>query len=90
MPLSIKSVKHALGSKLLNIQGKGAEVREYSDKLDICKSAGSGEIYPGVLQVPAEVISELLAIISESLWRMSEVPADGRKANTEPVFEKGK
>lgn len=83
-------MKHTLGSKSLTIQGKGAEVKEYSDKLDICKSAGPREIHPGVLQVLAEVISELLAIISESSWRMSEVPADGRKANTEPVFEKGK
>lgn len=83
-------MKRTPGSKLLNIQGTDAEVKEYSDKLDICKSAGPRGIHPGVLQVLAEVISELLAIISESLWRMSEVTADGRKANTEPVFEKGK
>lgn len=36
------------------------------------------------------MISELLAIISESSWRMGEVPEDGRKANTVSIFEKGK
>lgn len=79
-----------LGSKLFNIQEKGVQVKEYSDKLDIFKSAGPDEIHLGVLQELAEMISELLAIISESSWRMGEVPEDGRKANTVPIFKKGK
>lgn len=69
---------------------KGAQVKEYSDKLYVFKTAEPDEIHPGVLQELAGVISELLAIISESLWRMGEVPKDGRKANTVPIFEKGK
>lgn len=74
-----------LGSKLFNIQEKGAQVKEYSDK-----SGGPDEIHLGVLQELAEVISELLEIISESSWRMGEVPEGGGKANTVPIFEKGK
>lgn len=75
---------------MFNLQEKGAQVKEYSDKLDIFKSAGPDEIHPGVLQELAEVISELLAIISESSWRMGEVPEEARKANTVPIFKKGK
>jgi len=49
---------------LFNLQEKGAQVKEYSDNLDIFKSVGPDEIHPGVLQKPVEVTSELLAIIS--------------------------
>lgn len=76
-----------LGRKSFNSQEKGARVKEYSDKLATFKSAGPDEIHPGVLQELSEVISELLAIISESSCRMGEVPEDGRKANTLPIFK---
>lgn len=74
-----------LGSKLFYIQEKSAQVKEYSDK-----SGGPDEIHFGVLQELAEMISELLEIFFESSWRMGEVPEGGRKANTVPIFKKGK
>lgn len=40
-------------------------LKKISGKLDIFKSAGPDEVHPGVLQELAEVISELLAVISE-------------------------
>lgn len=79
-----------MAERCLIYRKKSEQVKEYSDKLGRFKSAGPDEIHPRVLQELSEVISELLAVISESSWRMGEVLEDRRKANTVPIFKKGK
>lgn len=62
----------------------GEQVKEYSDQLDVVKSAG-----PNELKELGEAISELLAINFESSWRMGEVPEDWQWKNIVPSFNKG-
>lgn len=63
------------------------QVKEHLDKLDVFKSAGPDEIHPRILKNLDEAISELLAIIFESSWRLGE----GRgRVNIVSVFKKGK
>uniref|UniRef100_A0A803THE0 SGNH hydrolase-type esterase domain-containing protein n=1 Tax=Anolis carolinensis TaxID=28377 RepID=A0A803THE0_ANOCA len=61
-------------------------VQEHLAALNEFKSPGPDQLHPRVLKELAEVISEPLAIIFESSWRMGEVPADWRSANVVPIF----
>lgn len=47
------------------------------------------KIPPRALQALPRPISDSLVIIWESSWRTGEIPEEGRRANTAPVFKKG-
>ncbi|PKU32923.1 rna-directed dna polymerase from mobile element hypothetical protein [Limosa lapponica baueri] len=74
-----------------NTRAEGEDwVREHLAKLDIHKSMDPDGMHPRVLRLLADVIAGPLSIIFERPWRTGEMPEDWRKANSTPVFKKGK
>ncbi|KFV70918.1 hypothetical protein N307_04242, partial [Dryobates pubescens] len=65
-------------------------VREQLSNLDIHKSMGPDGMHPRVLRKLAEVIARPLFIIFGKSWQTGNVPGHWRRANTTPVFKKGK
>lgn len=59
------------------------------NKLDKFKSAALAEVPPRALQALARAISDSLVIMRESSPRTEEIPEEGRRANTAPVFKEG-
>lgn len=74
--------KDRRGDKHLRIRKE--KVRDYLKKLDIFKLVGPDRMHARVLKVLAVIISEPLAISSETLWRLHAV----RKGNTVLILEK--
>ena len=64
-------------------------VQECLGNISVHKSMGPDGMHPCVLRELAEVVAELLSIISERSWRMREVPEDWRIASVTLVFKKG-
>lgn len=64
--------------------------RDCLHKLDAQKSTSPSGMHPQVLRKLAEVIAELLSIISERSWRMGEVPERWRIASVTPAFKNDK
>jgi len=58
--------------------------------VSVHKSMCPSGMHPQVLRKLAEVIAELLSIISERSWRMGEVPERWRIASVTPAFKNDK
>ena len=52
------------------------QVQDLLMKLHVQKSMGPDDMRPRVLREMADVVAELLSIISEKLWLSGEIPSD--------------
>lgn len=63
-------------------------ILEHFNGLDTCKSTGPYGMHPQVLKKLA--IARLLSMVFERLWRLAEVPDDGKKEKFISIFRKDK
>ena len=57
-------------------------------QLDVYKSMGPEGIHPRVLREMADVVAELLSIISDKSWLSGEASSDWKKGKMTPIFKK--
>jgi len=69
---------------------RAEQVQEHFMRLNVCESMGLDDMYPRVLTELVDVVTELLSIIFEKLWLLSDVPGDWKKGKITPIFKKGR
>ncbi|GAB0204237.1 mitochondrial enolase superfamily member 1 [Grus japonensis] len=66
------------------------QVREYLRNMKVHKSMGQDELHPWVLRELVDEVARPFSIMFEKSWQFGEVPADWKRGNITPIFEKGK
>ncbi|PKU27644.1 rna-directed dna polymerase from mobile element jockey-like [Limosa lapponica baueri] len=66
------------------------QVRDHLRNLKVHKSMGPDVIHLCVLRELADEVAKLLSIILEKSWQSGEVPADWKRDNIAPIFNKEK
>lgn len=66
------------------------QVQDQLRSLKMHRSVGPDEMYLGVLRELVGEADKPLSILSEKAWQASELPTDGMRGNTTPIFKKGK
>lgn len=64
-------------------------ILEHFNGLDIRKSTGPYGMHPQVLKKLADIIARLLSMVFKRLWRLGEVPDDGKKRKIHFYLQEG-